>query len=80
MGALGATTSATASVTLQLGDLHGEIAVTAIVTGLSPAVSYYVETRWDGGFSRGEAISNFVYAAFVGGVLGGACISTSPGW
>jgi len=44
----------------------------AIVTGLSAAVSYYVETRWDGGFSWGEAISNFVIAAFAGGVLGGA--------
>jgi hypothetical protein len=30
----------------------------AIVTGLSSAASYYVETRWDGGFSWGEAISN----------------------
>ncbi|MEU1183824.1 DNRLRE domain-containing protein [Streptomyces sp. NPDC005820] len=44
----------------------------AIVTGLSSAVSYYVETRWDGGFSLGEAISNFTIAAFAGGVLGGA--------
>ncbi|WP_406436300.1 DNRLRE domain-containing protein [Streptomyces sp. NBC_00631] len=54
----------------------------AIVTGLSAAASYYVETRWDGGFSWGEAISNFVYAAFAGGVLGGATkkfLKTSAG-
>lgn len=44
----------------------------AIVTGLSAATSYYVETRWDGGFSWGEATSNFIFAAFAGGVLGGA--------
>ncbi|MFD8723962.1 hypothetical protein ACFV2H_39910 [Streptomyces sp. NPDC059629] len=44
----------------------------AIVTGLSSAASYYVETRWEGGFPWGEAISNFVIAAFAGGVLGGA--------
>jgi RHS repeat-associated protein len=44
----------------------------AIVTGLSAAVSYYVETRWDGHFSWGEAISNVVITAFVDGVLGGA--------
>ncbi|MFJ6737403.1 DNRLRE domain-containing protein [Streptomyces sp. NPDC091279] len=54
----------------------------AIVTGLSSAASYYVETRWDGGFSWGEAISNFVIAAFAGGVLGGATkkfLKTSSG-
>ncbi|WP_327695819.1 DNRLRE domain-containing protein [Streptomyces sp. NBC_00459] len=54
----------------------------AMVTGLSSAVSYYVETRWDGGFSWGEAISNFVIAAFAGGVLGGATmrfLKTSTG-
>ncbi|MET8407987.1 hypothetical protein ABZV34_07740 [Streptomyces sp. NPDC005195] len=38
----------------------------AIVTGLSASVSYYVETCWDGGFSWGEAISNFGIAAFAG--------------
>ncbi|MER6559268.1 hypothetical protein ABT300_16315 [Streptomyces sp. NPDC001027] len=54
----------------------------AIVTGLSSAASYYVETRWDGGFSWGEAISNFVIAAFAGGVPGGATkrfLKTSSG-
>lgn len=54
----------------------------AIVSGLSSAVSYYVETRWDGGFTWGEAISNFVYAAFAGGVLGHATmkfLKTSAG-
>ncbi|MFF4031745.1 hypothetical protein ACFYZ2_18700 [Streptomyces sviceus] len=42
----------------------------AIVMGLGSAVSYYVETRWDGGFSWGEMASRFAIAAFRGGVLG----------
>ncbi|MEV8547637.1 DNRLRE domain-containing protein [Streptomyces sp. NPDC051572] len=46
------------------------ILCSAIVTGLSAAASYYVETRWDGGFSWGEAIFNFTAAAFAGGILG----------
>ncbi|MEU0413398.1 RHS repeat-associated core domain-containing protein [Streptomyces griseorubiginosus] len=42
----------------------------AIVMGLGSAVSYYVETRWDGGFSWGEMASRFAIAAFRGGVIG----------
>ncbi|MFG2425689.1 DNRLRE domain-containing protein [Streptomyces sp. NPDC048448] len=54
----------------------------AIVTGLGGAASYYVETRWDGGFSWNEAISRFVTRAFVGGALGAGAkryLKTSSG-
>ncbi|TJZ95638.1 RHS repeat-associated core domain-containing protein [Actinacidiphila oryziradicis] len=41
-----------------------------IVTGTASAASYFVETRWDGGFSWGTAIEDFVSAAIAGGIGG----------
>ncbi|MCW2902201.1 MAG: hypothetical protein JWO67_4466 [Streptosporangiaceae bacterium] len=41
-----------------------------IVIGTSSAASYFVETRWDGGFSWATAIEDFVIGAIAGGIGG----------
>jgi RHS repeat-associated protein len=46
-------------------------ACSAIVGGLADAVSYYVETRWDGGFTWSNFFQKFVVGAAIGLTVGG---------